>query len=53
MKELKISSDVFAFWVSNQKGNVDIGQRPYSISLFFFTLNYKHWINQSFGNAFC
>ena len=29
MKELKISSDAFVFCVSNQKSNVDIGQRPY------------------------
>ena len=51
--ELKISCGVFIFWVSNQKSNVDIGQRPYWMSLFFFTLNYKHWISQSFANAFC
>ena len=53
MNELKISCGVFIFWVSNQKSNVDIGQRPYWISLFFFTLNYKHWISQSFANASC
>ena len=31
-----------------KKNNIDIGQMPYWISLFFFTLNYEHWKSQSF-----
>ena len=44
--------DVCISWVSNQKHNFDIGQKPYWISLFFFALNYKRWIDQSFVNSF-
>ena len=37
MNELKISYGAFIFWVSNQKkNNLNIGQKSYWISLFFF-----------------
>ena len=38
---------VFMFWVSNQKNNLDIGQKPYRIPLLFFALSYSHWKSQS------
>ena len=52
MIEKKISCGVFILWVSNEKNNRDIGQKPYWTSLFFFALNYKHWKSQSFVNVF-
>ena len=37
-----VSRGVFTLRVSNQNNNLDIGQKPYLISLFFFALYYKH-----------
>ena len=50
---LKFFYGVLIFWVSNQKNNLDIGQKPYWISLLFFTLNYKHWKSQPSVTVFC
>ena len=43
---------IFSF-KSKKKKKLDIGQKPYWISLFFFALNYKHRKSQSFVNVFC
>ena len=52
MNEWKLLCGVFTFWVSNTKYNLDIGQKPYQVSLLFFNLDNKHWISQSFVNVF-
>ena len=44
---------VYLYFDFQIKKNLDIGQNPYWISLFFFALNYKHWKSQSFVIVFC